>query len=109
MSNAPCVLTRPHDPHSWGDLNWCQGVSSDADDSLLSDIAEAEAANMHARGCQVCDALEKMSESARAGVERALAGTIGERTLSEILTRNGYPTGRRAVSNHRKGHAPSDQ
>lgn len=76
---------------------------SDAD--LLSEIGVAEVANMHGRPCQVCQALEAMSESARAGVLRALAGTIGERKLADILTRNGYPTGRRAVVTHRlEGH-----
>lgn len=75
------------------------------EDALMSALGEAEQANMHSRGCQVCDALESMSERARAGVERALAGTIGERKLAEILTGSGYPTGRRAVANHRKGHA----
>lgn len=69
---------------------------------LLKQLEKAEGANMHGRPCQVCTALSSMSESARAGVERALAGTIGERTLAEILTRNGYPTGRRAVQAHRR-------
>lgn len=72
---------------------------------LLGDLAEAEGANIHARDCQVCAALQVMSESAAEGVERALAGTIGERKLAAILTKNGYPTGRRAVRNHRlEGH-----
>ena len=77
------------------------------DDTLLDDLFAAENANQHARPCQVCDALTGMSESAREGVERALSGTIGERKLAEILTRNGYPTGRRAVATHRQeGHTP---
>jgi hypothetical protein len=77
-----------------------------AEQALLSDLAKAANANMHARDCQVCQALPQMSESARAGVESALAGTIGERTLADILTRNGYPTGRRAVARHRsEGHS----
>ena len=75
------------------------------DEALLADLSEAETANMHARDCQVCQALPQMAESARAGVERALAGTIGEQKLADILTRNGYPTGRRAVKRHRlEGH-----
>lgn len=74
---------------------------------ILAAIRKAEVANMHARPCQVCDALRGMSEEARAGVERALAGTIGERTLADILTDAGYPTGRRAVQNHRReAHTP---
>ena len=78
---------------------------TDQDDGLLAALADAERANMHSRDCQVCDALAAMSEQARAGVERALAGTIGERKLADILTGNGYPTGRRAVANHRReGH-----
>lgn len=82
-------------------------MSSEADQGLLADIAAAEDANMHARACQVCVALRSMSELAREQVERALAGTIGERSLAEILTRNGYPTGRRAVATHRReDHTP---
>lgn len=77
-----------------------------ADDELLTDLKAAEQANGVGRLCQVCDALEVMSDQARAGVNRALAGTIGERKLAEILTRNGYPTGRRAVRRHRlEGHS----
>lgn len=77
------------------------------DEELVKELAEAEDANMHGRPCQVCTALRAMSDLARKQVERALAGTIGERTLAEILTRNGYPTGRRAVATHRKeGHTP---
>lgn len=76
------------------------------DEGLLADLGEAEDANMHGRECQVCQALPHMTESARAGVERALAGTIGEQKLADILTRNGYPTGRRAVKRHRlEGHS----
>jgi hypothetical protein len=78
-----------------------------SEESLLRDLGEAEAANMHGRDCQVCDALGRMSDQAASGVRRALAGTIGERKLAEILTGNGYPTGRRAVANHRReGHHP---
>lgn len=77
-----------------------------SDDDLLAALDEAETANMFARPCQVCEALSRMSDLARVGVERALAGTIGERKLSEILTRSGYPTGRRAIIRHRsEGHS----
>jgi hypothetical protein len=76
-----------------------------ADDDLLADLTEAEDSNQHARPCQVCVALSRMSDLARERVEQALAGTIGERKLAEVLTRNGYPTGRRAVAAHRKGHS----
>jgi hypothetical protein len=82
-----------------------RGKDWDAD--LLAELASAEGANMHSRPCQVCRALESMSDHAKSGVVRALAGTIGERTLAEILTRNGYPTGRRAVATHRReDHTP---
>ena len=74
---------------------------------LIARLGAAEAANHHARPCQVCEALQQVSERARAGVESALAGTIGERTLAQILTDSGYPTGRRAVQNHRReAHTP---
>jgi hypothetical protein len=76
-----------------------------SEEGLLADLASAANANQHARPCQVCDALSKMSEAARMQVKSGLAGTIGERTLAEILTRNGYTTGRRAVRRHRQeGH-----
>lgn len=77
---------------------------SDAD--LMADLADGEQANIHARKCQVCQALEAMSDDARPSVLRALAGTIGQEKLAAILTRNGYPTGWRAVRNHRsEGHS----
>lgn len=77
-----------------------------SDDALLEDLAVAEQANQHARPCQVCEALSDMSDQAKSGVLRALAGTIGEAKLAEILTRNGYPTGRRAIARHRlEGHS----
>lgn len=77
------------------------------DSGLLADLEAAEDANIHGRACQVCSALGSMSEQARSAIERALAGTIGERKLAEILTRNGYPTGRRAVATHRReDHTP---
>jgi Na+-translocating ferredoxin:NAD+ oxidoreductase RnfG subunit len=72
------------------------------DDRLLAELGTAELANQHGRECQVCTALTNMSESARISVQRALAGTIGEEKLATILTRNGYPTGRRAIRNHRR-------
>lgn len=78
----------------------------DPEAGLLADLGAAEDANMFARPCQVCSAIESMSGDARGAVIRALGGTIGERTLADILTRNGYPTGRRAVARHRlEGHS----
>lgn len=78
-----------------------------SDDDLLAELEAAETANIHGRGCQACDALERMSEPARSSAKRALAGTIGEHKLAMILTRNGYPVGRRAVGRHRReGHTP---
>lgn len=77
-----------------------------SESELLREIREAEQVNMHSRACQACEALEQMSESARGDVERALAGTIGAIKLAAILTRNGYPTGRRAIDRHRQeGHS----
>ena len=75
---------------------------TDAD--LFADIEAAEKANGSVISCQVCDGLALMSPETKARVESALAGTIGERKLADILTRNGYPTGRRAIYYHRKGH-----
>ena len=74
---------------------------------LLADLVAGEDANQHARQCQVCSAIASMSDQAKSGVLRALAGTIGEEKLAAILTRNGYPTGRRAVKRHRReDHTP---
>lgn len=77
-----------------------------SDDILLGELEQAVQENQHGRPCQVCCALEAMSPSARNRVEQALTGTlVGERKLSEILTRNGYTVGRRAVARHRReGH-----
>lgn len=72
------------------------------DDQLLAQLAVAEGENIHARPCQVCTALKAMTNQARTAVEAALAGTIGEKKLADILTANGYPTGVRAVRSHRK-------
>lgn len=75
------------------------------EEALLQDLSRAEQANIHARACQVCAALDLIeSESARKAVEAALAGTIGRQKLADILTRNGYTVGRRAVQTHREGH-----
>lgn len=82
-------------------------IPSDNDQRLREELVAAETANIHGRQCQVCAALLAMSDQAKSGVLRALAGTIGARTLAEILTRNGYPTGRRAVETHRReDHKP---
>ena len=79
---------------------------SEKDDALLAELQAAEVANIHGRDCQVCEALPRISNPVRVAVERALAGTIGEQKLADILTRNGYPTGRRAVKRHRlEGHS----
>lgn len=69
---------------------------------FLAELAAGEVANIHGRRCQVCVALEGMSESVKPGVLRALSGTIGQEKLALILTKNGYPTGWRAVANHRR-------
>lgn len=75
--------------------------------NLIASLGEAAKRNSHpaSLACQVCDALARMSPSARKVVESHLTGTIGTETLAKILTENGYPTGRRAVVKHKKGHA----
>lgn len=76
------------------------------DDILLAQLAAAENANIAARPCQVCVALDAMSEQAATHVNRALSGTIGQKKLARILTENGYLTGERAVARHRtEGHS----
>lgn len=73
---------------------------------LLEELEEAAEANIHARDCQVCRAMASMSEEARSFVKSSLTGTIGINKLAAILTRNGYPTGRRAIDRHRsEGHS----
>ncbi len=73
-----------------------------ADEDLLAALQVAENANTISRPCQVCVALEAMSEAAKSGVLRALSGTIGEKKLARILTDNGYPTWPRAINRHRR-------
>ena len=72
-----------------------------SDDDLLKDLEEAEHANIFVRQCLVCTALGQMSETARTSVERALAGTIGQKKLARILTANGYEVSERSINNHR--------
>jgi hypothetical protein len=75
------------------------------EEKLLADLEAGEKANVHARDCEVCVALETMSDRVKEPVLRALAGTIGLQRLADILTDNGYPTGRRAIDKHRReGH-----
>lgn len=126
--NKPCAEPEQHDPHPHGAdamLEWCDGAPAPEtarffctthacgecagckETALLAELAEGEVANMHARPCQVCEALTAMSEVAASRVRQALAGTIGERRLAEILTRGGYTTGTRAVNRHRReAHTP---
>lgn len=79
-------------------------IIADSDKKLLEGLARAERANGSAPSCQVCGALEKMSDQAKEAVERAVSGTIGTRRLAQILTSNGYQVGDRAVVWHRSGH-----
>lgn len=76
------------------------------EEALLEALDQAENKNMHDRPCQACAALESMPELVRSRVERALAGTIGENKLADILTESGYYVRRRAIRRHRaEGHA----
>jgi len=74
------------------------------EDPLIEMIAQAERVNQHNGSCGLCLAMDTMSDQARSAVERAASGTIGMRSLARILTRSGYPVGRRAVYFHRSGH-----
>lgn len=87
-------------------MGWNDEVEKSASEqAMLADLREAEVANVHGRECQVCQALGRMPESVKPGVLRALSGTIGQDKLASILTKNGYPTGWRAVARHRReGH-----
>lgn len=77
-------------------------TQEEADAALLADLQAGERASIPNRPCQACVALENLSDQARPAVERALAGTIGETKLAQILTANGYPTGARAINRHRR-------
>jgi len=80
-------------------------MTEDREGALLAELEQAENANPYSRPCQVCAALDQMSDQVKTSVEKALAGTIGKNKLAVILTRNGYPTGWRAVVRHRlEGH-----
>lgn len=76
-----------------------------SDQDLLTELNKAERANGSILSCPACEALAAMSPDVHAAVERALGGTIGEEKLAAILTKSGYPTGRRAIRKHRKGHS----
>lgn len=77
------------------------------DGALLEALGQAERANNHSGRCGMCEALGTMSETARAGVERALSGTIGAAKLSSVLTANGYPVAERQIRKHRReAHTP---
>lgn len=107
--NRRCGREDHHNAHEWESadgLEWCDGDGLiSMDEALLADLATAEQANMHARDCQMCDALEKMSESVQGAMRAALAGTIGRDKLVTILNRHGYTVGRRAIERHRQeGH-----
>lgn len=78
-----------------------------SDSDLLVALGEAERANNHSGRCGACDVLSAMSETARAGVERALGGTIGAAKLASVLTANGYPVAERQIRKHRReAHTP---
>lgn len=69
--------------------------------SLLEDLGEAEAANQHGRGCNLCTMLDQMEPEAAERVRAVVRGrTIGSEKLAAILSRNGYPAGRRAIKRH---------
>jgi hypothetical protein len=104
--NNPCGQRLQHDPHPWGDLNWCDG--DERVDPLVAELEAAEKAHPILRPCQACEAILRVSDDAREAVERALAGTIGEKTLAAILTRNGFTVGARAINRHRReAHTPT--
>lgn len=79
-------------------------------------ISELEALTSKT-SCQVCDALSRMSPQAADVIREALGrggrpgggslpGIIGGEKLAAILTKYGYPTGKRAVLRHRsEGHS----
>lgn len=76
------------------------------EERLLEALDQASEANVFTRDCQLCQALEEMSEPARNKVETILEGRlVGTRKLAAILTDSGYPVGRRAIDKHREGHA----
>ena len=78
---------------------------------LLSDLQTAERANMHAphKTCPACDLLASpnLSEDERSALAAAMAGTIGTRTLSKILSQNGYPISDRKLRLHREEKRPA--
>lgn len=75
---------------------------------LLSDLNKALAVSTTAdTSCKACRALRDMPEDVRGPVADALAGTLGSETLANVLAKNGYPVGRRAIARHREeAHTP---
>ena len=73
----------------------------------MSLIEDLQAAHMKAdpNACGACAALDmpNLDEETREQLASALAGTIGVKTLAEILRRNGITgAGRRTIDRHRK-------
>lgn len=76
-----------------------------SEDEFLASLLEAEVTAEKSSGaCTVCVTLPKLSDRVRPAVEAALAGKIGERTLSKILAEAGHDVGVRAINYHRSGH-----
>lgn len=78
---------------------------------LVDQLRAAALTNKDQRECQACVALKAMPEEAREATRIALLpsghGSIGGTRLAKILTANGYPTGVRAISRHRReDHTP---
>jgi len=76
---------------------------------LVGEIEAAEQRRDHlgtGSGCKACDAIAAAEPgAAREALTRALAGTIGERRLVDILRRNGIQVGRTVIGRHRQeGH-----
>jgi hypothetical protein len=74
--------------------------------SLIEDLNKAEQENTVMRPCQMCAAIEGVSDDVtRVALTRAAAGTIGRDKLVRILRQNGLPASRRAIERHRtEGH-----
>ena len=74
---------------------------------LVEELQQAALTNGHARRCQLCQAMEGMEPAMELEVRELVVGRmIGTRKASDILKRNGWDVGDRAIKRHiAEGHS----
>lgn len=70
---------------------------------LIQDLANAKSSAHNGRGaCKLCRLLADLPDDDRRALADAAAGTIGARTLADILRRNGMAVSRDTIMKHRR-------